>query len=299
VGLQAQSPQSPYVGLWSRVAAFDPEELSAMVSDRRAVRLALLRATVHVATAGDALAIRPLVQPRFERLAGADVDEVVAAGRALLEAQPRTMADLGRALAERWPDRDPVQLAHAVHYGAALVQLPPRGQWRRSGRAVCTTLEAWLGRSQGAMPPEELVLRYLCAFGPATPADVAKWSGLTGTRAILDRMQLRHLDGGLYDAPGAPLPDPGTPAPPRFLPDFDNVLLSHADRSRIAGELPTNVIGRPTFLVDGFVAGFWKLDGATLRVEPFDRLRREDRRALREEATALAAFLGAKAVELA
>jgi hypothetical protein len=306
VGLQGQTPDSPYVGLWSRLAGFDPHELGAMVSDGRAVRLVLMRGTVHLVTLRDAQRLRPLVAPRLKQLLlgnefgrgleGLDLDAVVATGRALLAEQPRGVAELGRALAERWPDRRPQDLGYAVHYLWPLVQLPPRAVWGKRGRAICAPLP---GEMASDTTPDELVLRYLRAFGPATPADVAKWSGLTGTREILDRLELRHLDGGLYDAPGAALPDPSTPAPPRFLPDFDNVLLAHADRSRIAGELPTNVIGRPTFLVDGFVAGFWKLDGDTIVLEPFGRLRHEDRAAVREEATALGSFLGAKRTRFA
>src|ERR687893_1722902 len=191
VGMQAQAPSPPYVGLWTRLEDFHPGELARLITDRRAVRIALMRNTIHLVTARDCLKLRPLVQPIFDRalyanrthragIDGMDVEAVVAAGRALLEVRPRTAKELGELLQERWPNRDPSSLARAIRHLVPLVQVPPRGIWGKSGQATHTTAEAWLGRP---LDPDssldEMVVRYLGAFGPATIRDVQTWSGMT------------------------------------------------------------------------------------------------------------------------
>jgi hypothetical protein len=308
VGMQAQVPTTPYLGLWTRLEGFRPEELSELVEKRAAVRIALQRSTIQLVTVRDCLALRPVVQPVLDafprRLSGLDAAGLAAAGRALVEEQPRTFAELGALLAADW-DREPADLANAVRALVPLVQVPPRGLWGRSGQARHTSAEAWLGRPlETGTEPDGLVLRYLAAFGPATVRDVQVWSGLTRMREVLDRLRpglrsFRDENGTeLFDLPDAPRPDPDTPAPPRFLPEYDNVLLSHADRTRIVADEHRKLIFTgngilASFLVDGFVRGTWKLDRdtATVVVEPFEPLSKEDRVAVAEEGERLAVFL--------
>ncbi len=276
-----------------------------------------MRATVHLVSARDCLTLRPLVQPILERvfrgqfgraLAGVDLGGVVAAGRALLEERPRTRAELRPLLAERWPSYDADALAQAIGYVAPLVQVPPRGVWGKSGQATLALTESWLGCPLEPDPsPDEMVVRYLAAFGPASVRDVQAWCGLTRLREVTDRLRprlraFRDENGQeLFDLPDAPRPDPATPAPARFLPEYDNVLLSHADRGRVqaGGYHPPPHAGKGGFignvLVDGFFRATFTItrqrDGASLLITPFDRLPREDAAALSEEGEQLLRFV--------
>ncbi len=313
VGLQAQEPLNPYFGLWSRLEAFDPEELAKPILRRRAVRVALMRSTIHLVSGRDCLRLRPLFTSFLERslfgsawgrlLAGVDADAVAAEGRRILDEEPRTLSQLGKLLAERWPEHDPAALSYLIRNTVPLVQIPPRGVWGRSGQTVCATAETWLRRPlDGGGTLDELVLRYLGAFGPAAKQDVRAWCGLPGLGDVVERLRPRLVTfrdargRELFDLPDAPRPHPDTPAPPRFLPDFDNVLLGHADRTRLfVGDLQRRIgIGKPTVLADGVVAAIWKLartrGAATLRIEPFGRLRKTDREAVVEEGERLLAF---------
>lgn len=317
VGLQAQAPDSSYVGLWSRLENFRHDELATLLTERRAVRTSLMRATVHLVTARDCLTLRPLVQPVLARsfsgtpfgqnLAGVELAPILAAGRALVEEQPRTRAELAALLSARWPALDPDSLAYAISYLVPLVQLPPRGIWGTVAPATWTTVEHWLGRPLDADPSlDAVVLRYLAAFGPATVRDAQLWSGLTRLRAVFDRLRPQLVafrdDTGaeLFDLPDAPRPDPDTPAPPRFLPEYDNALLSHADRRRIIPDgrrvplPPGNGGSRGTLLIDGTFRATWQIarpaTAATLTVAPFAPLTPADRTAIEAEGHALLAF---------
>lgn len=310
VGMQGQAPHAPYLGLWSRLSTFDPEELSGLLRDRRVVRIALMRGTVHLVTARDAAGLRPLVQPLYDRdlrtnalhaasLAGLDLAALAAAGRELVEPEPISGTKLGALLRERWPDREAASLAHGVRGLLPLVQVPPRGLWGRSGQPVLTTLESWTGHPMSPMPVAEMVRRYLAAFGPATVQDVQTWSGLTGLREVVGSLPLDRFrdEAGrdLFDIPDAPRPDPDTPAPVRFLADFDNLLVSHADRTRVIADEHRAHMARHrlvrAFLVDGVVAGTWTIAKRRLTVEPFRRLTRRDRAAVVAEGARLLAFV--------
>jgi hypothetical protein len=320
VGMQAQAPNAPYVGLWSRLARFKADELAGLLTDRQVVRGSLLRNTVHLVTARDYLTIRPLVQPVLERtfagspfdIGGVDVGALLATGRELVEEQPRSRSELGPLLGARFPGPDTASLAYAISHLLPTVQVPPRGIWGSTGPASLTTVESWLGRALETDPsPDEIVVRYLAVFGPATVKDVQQWSGLTRLREVVDRLGTRlvtiRADDGreLFDLPDAPRPDPDIPAPPRFLPEYDNVLLSHADRSRVILDgrrvpLPPGNGGvTGTLLVDGFWRATWKIvrtaDRATLVVEPFTRLSTADNSAVTEEGARLLAFAAADA----
>jgi hypothetical protein len=316
VGLQAQAPNAPYVALWSRLEGFGADELGLLIGNGGAVRAPLMRATIHLATERDDRTMRAVVQSVLERgfqsspfaknLAGLELEAVVEAGRALLAERPRTRAELGPLLAERWPDRDAASLAHAVTYLSPVMQVPPRGIWGRSGPAVWAPTEAGTDDA-----PDELILRYLAAFGPASLKDIRTWSGLSGLRDVIERLRTRlrtyrdETGNELFDVPEAPLPDGDTPAPPRFLPEYDNVLLAHADRTRIMAAdrriplLPGNGGVSGTVLVDGFLHGTWKLtrsaDIADLHVVPFERLSKEDTEAVAAEGSLLLAFTSADA----
>lgn len=279
VGMQAQVPTDPYLGLWTRLDGFEPAEVEELLLARRVARSPLMRTTLHLATARDCVALRALVQPVMERtqrstfgrrLAGADVDALVTTGRALLAEKPRTLAELRKLLGDAWSGYDPAAVGYSVSYLVPLVQVPPRGLWSRSGLPTWTTTEAWLGTdAAGQASLEELVTRYLRAFGPATVQDIHAWCGLTGLKAVVDGIRSQFLvfkdERGreLIDLPEAPRPDPGTHAPVRFLPEYDNVFLSHADRSRIVANTTRTWAARTgavrTLLVDGFMAGSWKL----------------------------------------
>jgi hypothetical protein len=321
VGMQAQAPNPPYIGLWTRLDGFRHDELSQLIKDRHAVRIAMMRSTIHLVSARDCLLLRPLLQSVLERglhgtwgrrLAGLDTATLAAAGRALVEEQPRTFSDLGTRLREQWPDRDPDALAGAVRTFVPLVQVPPRGLWGASGQSTHTSAEAWLGRPLAPQPAlEEMILRYLAAFGPATVRDMQVWSGLTRLREVIDRLRPRlrtfRDEHGieLLDLPDAPVPDADTPAPVRFLAEYDNVLLSYADRTRIIADqhrplvFTVNGIIRATVLVNGFVCGTWKIlrhrDAATLIIEPFAPLPTQDWTALAEEGARLIDFAAADA----
>jgi hypothetical protein len=325
VGLQAQAPLAPYVALWSRLVDFQPDELGRLLTQRQAVRTSLMRATIHLVTARDAALLREVLQPmlaqRFAHspfagdLVGVDLAEVRALGTELLTDHALTRAELGAGLARRWPDRDPFSLAYAVTFQVPLVHVPPRGIWGETGPVRQQTTAAWLRPADPecsivdryAENVDSVVTRYLGGFGPASVRDIQAWSGLTRLREVTERLRpglctFRDEHGvELFDLPDAPRPDPDTPAPPRFLPEYDNVLLSHADRSRIIPDgrrvplYPGNGAALGTVLLDGRYRADWKLDRSGPRVRllitPFAALKRGEQTALQQEARALLSLI--------
>ena len=324
LGLQAQMPRPPYVGLWCRVEGIRPQHLAGLLERGEVVRMVLMRSTVHLVSTPDAAFLRPLVAPVLERplragspwardLAGCDLEEIAGAADRLLAEGPQPLTELGAKLGLRWPGRNPDALAQVARGFLPLVQLPPRAVWGAagwSGRPVLQTLDRWPG-----VPPsreatlDELVCRYLGAFGPASVQDVQTWSGLRGLRAVVEGLRAELVtfqdEAGreLFDLPGAPRPDPSTPAPVRLIPAFDNLLLSHAERTRVISDhhrraLQTNSAAlKGTFLVDGFVAGQWDLlsraGGAEVVLEPLVPLTQVDREHLEDEAHRLLEFAAA------
>lgn len=315
VGMQAQVPHNPYTALWSRLEGFRPESLSELLERREVVRVGVMRGTIHLVTADDCLLLRALTQPVFEAqlrrhrdhapaLRSIDLEPVVAFARALLEARPRSGTELRASFAERFPGLDAATLAHACTVRLSFVQVPPRGLWGRSAQVTSTTAESWLGRPFVDDPSiDAVVLRYLAAFGPASVADVTTWCRLTGLRAVVERLRpqlvtFRDERGReLFDLPDAPRPSEDTPAPVRFLPEYDNVLLSHDDRSRFvlaedrAVLAPVWGIGYGSVLADGLVGAIWRLEPNSLVVSHVPRLRKRLLASIAAEGRRLLRFL--------
>jgi winged helix DNA-binding protein len=322
VGMQAQLARPPYLGLWSRVAGFEAEDLSRLVHARKVVRGTLMRATLHLVSARDYRWLRPLLQPMLSgelgrvvrrRMADLELERVLATARACLEERPRTFDEVRAVLREGWPKADDRILGYAVRTHLPLVQVPATGvRWGWPGASAFAVAEAWLGSPLPAAGGlEELVLRYLAAFGPASPRDAETWSGLGRLRATFEalrpKLRVFHDEKGreLFDLPRAPRPPEKRAAPVRFLPDYDNLLLSHDDRTRVVPAIhkpklaTRNLQIMATYLVDGFVAGAWRIDraraAAALVLAPFESVARKARAELIDEGKALARFVEADA----
>ena len=315
-GLQAQYTPSPYLSLWARLAGFQRDELTTALECREVVKALLMRGTLHIVTAEDfwaAATVRrelgaALWPPAYEsRLPAARLAELADEAVSELRKHPRTLKEMLRLLEphSQPPQITPAFLWRRLQGYAYVVQVPPSGTWGHHKDAVYAPAAKWLAGTpptpEGAL--DHLMRRYLAAFGPATKHDVAQWAGVPRIKPIaaaLERLAPRTLrdEGGrvLYDLPDAPLPDPDTPAPARLVPRFDNLVLSHADRTRVLGDVPVsrivtkNAIVHATILVDGFVAGTWQLERGRVVLEPFERLSRATRRELHEEGERLAAF---------
>lgn len=315
VAFQAQLARPPFIGLAARVAGFRPAALLGLLRGRAAVRATSLRGTLHVMAAGDFLAMRAALQPGLThaarsmvrtRLRPGDAERALETARACFAAGPRTFEALREELAARHPRGDVRAMAYWARLHLPLVMVPGEERWGYPPAAEFALAESWLGRppvEDAAVTP--LALRYLAAFGPATAADFQSWSGVPGTEAraafaeLRDRLvEVRDERGRLlHDLPDAPRPAAGTPPPPRLLPEFDHLVLAHADRRRFVADehrrrvyLPGLRVA-PTVLAGGGVAGTWSLerrDGrATVEIAPFAALRRADREALAAEAEAV------------
>jgi hypothetical protein len=312
VGLQAQLPAPPFIGLWTRLAGFHEVELQQLIDAREVVRATMMRHTVHFVTARDYVWLRPTIQSALDknykgvtgkRLAGFDVAPFLDHARTAFASEPRTFAEIQQLIEERDPECDVRAVSYAVRTFLRLNGVPNGSRWRFGGRAPFALAEDWLGEpipDQGDV--KRMVRRYLAAFGPATPGDASAWSGVGGMRAVFeelrDELRMFHDERGreLFDVPDAPLPPGDTPAPVRFLPEFDNTLLAHKDRTRVIADEHRPrvylVAGRMlgTLLLDGFAAATWRIADGVLTVEPFRRITKAERAQLEPEAEALITF---------
>lgn len=309
VGLQAQVPNPPYIGLWTRLEAFQRETLMGLIESKQVVRAAMMRSTLHLMAAEDFLRLRAALTPALvkamkaffgKRIQGLDTEQFAESMRAVFDETPLAFSEAREALTERAPDRDFNALAYVARAYLPLMQLPPGGYWSSGGSPAYATADHWLGRSiQPSSDPAELIRRYLAAFGPASVKDAQAWAGMTTLKDAFQRMKdelvvYRSEDGEtLYDLPGLPILDGDMPAPARFIPEYDNLVLAHADRRRVIADAYRPLVYlsagrvRSILLVDGFMAGTWKIEkakkAAALVIEPCVTLPAADQAALAEE----------------
>jgi hypothetical protein len=314
-GMQAQEARPPFAGLWSRLEGFRREDLAGALRGYEIVRGPLMRSTLHLLSAADFAAFRPALAPSLNAAVwvmgssakGLEAVEFLPAAIELLEEEPRKYNDLRALLGERFPEVDRRALGYAVRTQLPLVMVPTDDPWAFPRVADFELAADRLGHAiEVEGTPAPIIRSYLAAFGPATAADFVEWSGLKRIKPAFEEMRptlavFRDESGReLFDLPDAPRPDAGTPAPPRFLPEFDNLVLAHADRSRLLadehrpGLVTKNLRVKATFLWDGFVAGTWSVERkrakAALRIVPFEKLPRTAAVALVEEGERLLRF---------
>ncbi|WP_141581486.1 winged helix DNA-binding domain-containing protein [Actinomadura sp. WMMA1423] len=319
VAIQAQEANMPYIGLWTRLEGFHRDDLTSLLYDRSAVRSSILRGTQHMASAADYVWVRPLVQESLLRGRQAafgrvtrdwDLESLAVEARRLLEGKVLTRPQLGRALAEIWPGRDPQALGWSAQALVSVVHPPPSGTWNTGGATPFALAEEWIGRPLAKESPDRLVRRYLAAFGPASVKDFQMWSGMRRMDAVFEELRPSLRTYGdergaeLFDLPEMSLPDAAAPAPVRFLPAFDNLILAYADRGRMMTDehrraVCVGALTKPTLLVDGRVHGIWSLQHdrkggrAELAVELLAGL--PDEEPVRNEAARLLAFAASDA----
>jgi hypothetical protein len=303
VGMQAQWPPAPYVGIWARAAGFRRAALERQLASGAVVKATAMRQTLHLVTRRDYGLIRAAMSETNFPWESSQAKRLARSVRSLAEAGPMTTED-GLAHLEREHGLTGIGARRALRYARASAHVlhhheTALWQARPEGRFVA------LEQPEAHEPTEaraEMLRRYLAAFGPASRRDMVAWSMMhvPEIQRALDRLELRRFrdEGGreLLDLPRAPLPDPGIPAPVRFLPKWDNLLLAFADRTRVLPEpyrkkvIRVNGDVAQTFLVDGLVAGTWRIESGRIVLEPFAPLSRDARRELEDEAERLAAF---------
>lgn len=319
VAMQAQLARPPFVGLWTRVHDFRRAELVDALHGRAVVRVTGVRATLHLMSASDYIALRPAFQAGLERsmaailrqrlAAAPDIDAIEADARTFFGRAPATFDALRDHFSRKYPRADERAMAYAIRTRLPLVQVPTAATWAYPAAADFALADHWLSRKvpRKDASAHTLVLRYLAAFGPATPADAQVWSGLGGLRAVFEELRPQLVTfrdarkRELFDLPDAPRPGEDAAAPVRFVPEFDNLVLSHDDRTRVVADAHRprvtlkNLQVRATFLLDGMVGGTWKTerkrDTAVLVIEPFGAVPKRTRAALEEEGDALLAFV--------
>lgn len=315
VGLQAQQAMAPFVGLWSRVEGFRREALAEALQERQIVKATFLRATLHLCLESDYRNFRSTLQSMLSaasesinegRAQGLDPEPLVEAARSFLAGGPRTFAEISKMLVELMPGVDPGAMRYAVRTHLPLVQVPTESEWSFPGNPRFIPADSWLTEAVGEGDRlKELLLRYLAAFGPASVSDFQTWSSVPLKERIDEfRAELKEYRDGrreLFDLPEAVIADADTPAPVRYLPEYDNLLLSHQRRTRVIADEHRSRVYLPglrvrsTFLIDGFVAGAWKAEAkrslATLVLEPFVPLSGAERLELEEEGGRLLRFV--------
>ncbi len=317
-GMQAQIPRPPFVGLWTRLQKFERDDLLRLAQQRKIVRATAMRGTIHLLTTKDFADFRPLLAPMLEKgaqgifgepMSGTELEKLHRIGREFFGKASAPFDDFRGVIEQRYPEWNVRAAAYTVRMGIPLVMVPTDVTWGWPGNAGFTLADSWLGAKAPKAQPslEAMVLRYLAAFGPASHTDAQTWSALRGLKETFEALRPRlaafrdEKKRELFDLPDAPRPDPDTPAPIRFLPEYDNILLSHADRTRIVADddrkhvylKNLQVVG--SFLVDGFVEGTWKLEekqrSATLLLSPFRKLTRSISTDLEQEGMAMLHFL--------
>ncbi len=311
-GMQSQALSAPYIGLWTRLPSFDRAEMTRLIRERTLVKATLMRGTLHLVTAADYLRFRSILQPVLDSglaainknrdTSGFDPAVVLEEGRAFLAETPRSFADITAHFSARYPTADIGSIRYMLRTQIPLVVVPEGGAWAYPGNPKFTLAETWLDQPIPQIDTlRELVFRYLAAFGPATISDMQTWSGFSKLKDLFEALRPELVtykeEGGraeYFDLPDQSIPDADTPAPLRFLPEFDNLLLSHAKRTRIINDQyrdrifgSGNLRISATILVDGFVAGLWTVESAkkaaALVIDPFAPLAPADREALTEE----------------
>lgn len=325
VALQAQLARPPYIGLWTRVQGFKREDLTALVHARRAVRGTHLRGTLHLMSAKDFVRFRAVAQPALtasmqgvlrDRLKGFDLDDAVAAAREFFSKGPTGFDPVRDHLVKKFPKGDDRAMGYTVRMHLPVVQVPDESDWGYPAAADFTLADNWLGKPMASDDsPDELILRYLAAFGPASVTDAQKWCALPRLRDAFERLRSKLVtfrdERGreLFDLPKAPRPDEETKVPVRFLPEFDNILLAHDDRTRIVADAHRKHVYLPglrvasTMLVDGVIAGTWSVESkrgvATVVIHPFSKLAKLVRDEVVAEGEELARFIAPEAKDVA
>jgi Winged helix DNA-binding domain len=312
-GLQAQYAPSAYIGLWSRLQGFRRPRLTRALETAELIQATVMRVTIHVVSAADypilTEAVRRSRRELWSRVArGRDLDQygwqrVTAIVTEALASGPLPRADLIQVLVDAGFAKD---IWEGVGLWVDMIRVPPSGTWERRRADLYGLASDYVTMSpvDEGVALDHLIRRYLRAFGPATIGDVSSWAGvsITTLRSAIEGMRLRSFrseDGDvLLDLPRQPIPEPGIPAPVRFLPSWDATLLAHARRTQILPEEHRSAVFNTknpqsvaTFLVDGAVAGSWRQDGTKVVLEPFVPLPRAARRELEQERVQLEAFL--------
>lgn len=319
VALQAQWPRPPFLGLWCRLQGFERSHLVSLLRKRQVVRATFVRATLHLVTAKDFLALRSSLQPMLDagleavlrdRAKGLDASRLAAQARRFLAKGPRTFEEVRQHLAESAPRADARAMGYAVRLSLPLVQVPTEAEspWAFPTDSAFAVAEDWLGRPfpREAGTPAALVLRYLAAYGPASLADIQSWSGFKGLRETVEALRPRlrvfrdEQQREVFDLPDAPRPSEDVPAPVRLVPEYDNLITARTDDRFVAkSDRPKVYLSAlriaATVLVDGRVAGTWRLDrkksAAVLTIVPFAPLPARAKEDALAEADALLRFV--------